>query len=177
MAFSASSSAFTNTSSSASAAFVLSHVPCPPQTVKRASGTITVTIRSRIYCRSVLIAMILSCAGQDTQNGLQRLSVPEGRYAPASRPVPTSQSPGPPGGACRPGVSDTTRSEYRRSGRESFLSEDPASRETESGPSSPPGWSPGPPSDRSIGSGWPNRSEEHTSELQSPLNLVCRLLL
>src|SRR5256885_8410810 len=26
-------------------------------------------------------------------------------------------------------------------------------------------------------SGWPCRSEEHTSELQSPCNLVCRLLL
>src|SRR6266446_10363552 len=26
-------------------------------------------------------------------------------------------------------------------------------------------------------SGWPLRSEEHTSELQSPCNLVCRLLL
>src|SRR5256885_10941341 len=25
--------------------------------------------------------------------------------------------------------------------------------------------------------GWPGRSEEHTSELQSPCNLVCRLLL
>src|SRR5438876_2039222 len=24
---------------------------------------------------------------------------------------------------------------------------------------------------------WPNRSEEHTSELQSPVHLVCRLLL
>src|SRR5258708_12942381 len=28
-----------------------------------------------------------------------------------------------------------------------------------------------------IGSGEPNRSEEHTSELQSPDHLVCRLLL
>src|SRR5256885_8589103 len=26
-------------------------------------------------------------------------------------------------------------------------------------------------------SAWPSRSEEHTSELQSPCNLVCRLLL
>src|SRR5690348_18366594 len=26
-------------------------------------------------------------------------------------------------------------------------------------------------------SGWPGRSEEHTSELQSPVHLVCRLLL
>src|SRR2546426_3963028 len=30
-------------------------------------------------------------------------------------------------------------------------------------------------SERSLG--WPTRSEEHTSELQSPCNLVCRLLL
>src|SRR6478735_274093 len=29
----------------------------------------------------------------------------------------------------------------------------------------------------SMGSGAPTRSEEHTSELQSPCNLVCRLLL
>src|SRR5256885_6904803 len=28
-----------------------------------------------------------------------------------------------------------------------------------------------------CGSEWPVRSEEHTSELQSPCNLVCRLLL
>src|SRR5256885_12318309 len=28
-----------------------------------------------------------------------------------------------------------------------------------------------------IGSIWAKRSEEHTSELQSPCNLVCRLLL
>src|SRR5256885_14822740 len=28
-----------------------------------------------------------------------------------------------------------------------------------------------------IAAGKPNRSEEHTSELQSPCNLVCRLLL
>src|SRR5260370_31893563 len=28
-----------------------------------------------------------------------------------------------------------------------------------------------------AGVGWPHRSEEHTSELQSHLNLVCRLLL
>src|SRR2546426_4530697 len=28
-----------------------------------------------------------------------------------------------------------------------------------------------------IGEGWDVRSEEHTSELQSPCNLVCRLLL
>src|ERR1022692_3316581 len=28
-----------------------------------------------------------------------------------------------------------------------------------------------------IGDGWAIRSEEHTSELQSPCNLVCRLLL
>src|SRR5256885_7962044 len=27
------------------------------------------------------------------------------------------------------------------------------------------------------GADWPDRSEEHTSELQSPCNLVCRLLL
>src|SRR2546426_8989736 len=30
---------------------------------------------------------------------------------------------------------------------------------------------------RSLSSSWPGRSEEHTSELQSPCNLVCRLLL
>src|SRR5256885_12218619 len=29
----------------------------------------------------------------------------------------------------------------------------------------------------SVGMGFQNRSEEHTSELQSPCNLVCRLLL
>src|SRR5256885_10981829 len=29
----------------------------------------------------------------------------------------------------------------------------------------------------SCGSDWDERSEEHTSELQSPCNLVCRLLL
>src|SRR5205807_6793941 len=29
----------------------------------------------------------------------------------------------------------------------------------------------------SLGLPWPSRSEEHTSELQSPCNLVCRLLL
>src|SRR2546426_7419258 len=28
-----------------------------------------------------------------------------------------------------------------------------------------------------LASTWPDRSEEHTSELQSPCNLVCRLLL
>src|SRR5205807_9485956 len=28
-----------------------------------------------------------------------------------------------------------------------------------------------------FGNRWPTRSEEHTSELQSPCNLVCRLLL
>src|SRR5260370_9969531 len=28
-----------------------------------------------------------------------------------------------------------------------------------------------------VGDGWDSRSEEHTSELQSHLNLVCRLLL
>src|SRR4029077_21291174 len=28
-----------------------------------------------------------------------------------------------------------------------------------------------------IAAAWPSRSEEHTSELQSHLNLVCRLLL
>src|SRR5205807_4996003 len=28
-----------------------------------------------------------------------------------------------------------------------------------------------------VGSEWKTRSEEHTSELQSPCNLVCRLLL
>src|SRR2546430_9946561 len=28
-----------------------------------------------------------------------------------------------------------------------------------------------------MGRGWPERSEEHTSELQSQSNLVCRLLL
>src|SRR5205807_8807898 len=32
-------------------------------------------------------------------------------------------------------------------------------------------------SDERERSSWPRRSEEHTSELQSPCNLVCRLLL
>src|SRR5205807_5341303 len=32
-------------------------------------------------------------------------------------------------------------------------------------------------SQRSIGGGQVDRSEEHTSELQSPCNIVCRLLL
>src|ERR1039457_7409793 len=40
---------------------------------------------------------------------------------------------------------------------------------------STPGWSSDAPAGRS-GPG-PRRSEEHTSELQSPCNLVCRLLL
>src|SRR5256885_3009969 len=31
--------------------------------------------------------------------------------------------------------------------------------------------------DRRRRNGWAERSEEHTSELQSPCNLVCRLLL
>src|SRR2546426_6364029 len=31
--------------------------------------------------------------------------------------------------------------------------------------------------DRLMRRVWPDRSEEHTSELQSPCNLVCRLLL
>src|SRR5256885_4747705 len=31
--------------------------------------------------------------------------------------------------------------------------------------------------ERVLQSGWKDRSEEHTSELQSPCNLVCRLLL
>src|SRR5256885_10785940 len=31
--------------------------------------------------------------------------------------------------------------------------------------------------DRDLSAGRPDRSEEHTSELQSPCNLVCRLLL
>src|SRR5205807_9575298 len=37
----------------------------------------------------------------------------------------------------------------------------------------------GPPGhrDRRVGAPFPSRSEEHTSELQSPCNLVCRLLL
>src|SRR2546426_3510585 len=43
-------------------------------------------------------------------------------------------------------------------------------RETRSAPSWPPA---PPPSSRAR----PSRSEEHTSELQSPCNLVCRLLL
>src|ERR1039457_4015556 len=38
-------------------------------------------------------------------------------------------------------------------------------------------FSPGPPSRRPGEARAPNRSEEHTSELQSPCNLVCRLLL
>src|SRR5260370_16956026 len=36
---------------------------------------------------------------------------------------------------------------------------------------------PPPPSRASVGDGGTGRSEEHTSELQSHLNLVCRLLL
>src|SRR5256885_11978486 len=36
---------------------------------------------------------------------------------------------------------------------------------------------PGAGGSRVIGQGRPARSEEHTSELQSPCNLVCRLLL
>src|SRR5258708_20231320 len=41
-------------------------------------------------------------------------------------------------------------------------------------------WSPrcpGPPSSRRQARRWSQRSEEHTSELQSPDHLVCRLLL
>src|SRR5256886_9902533 len=39
-------------------------------------------------------------------------------------------------------------------------------------------WGPGGgPVDRPARSHWPDRSEEHTSELQSQSNLVCRLLL
>src|SRR5256885_5425252 len=40
-----------------------------------------------------------------------------------------------------------------------------------------PGASPEPARDRRGGSHGAARSEEHTSELQSPCNLVCRLLL
>src|SRR5256885_12721557 len=44
-------------------------------------------------------------------------------------------------------------------------------------PRSPaPGWNPPTPATRSTPAA-PRRSEEHTSELQSPCNLVCRLLL
>src|SRR5256885_3591571 len=35
----------------------------------------------------------------------------------------------------------------------------------------------GPPAGRGVLAGHDHRSEEHTSELQSPCNLVCRLLL
>src|SRR5260370_29467770 len=39
------------------------------------------------------------------------------------------------------------------------------------------GYAPGPSSDYYMDRLWISRSEEHTSELQSHLNLVCRLLL
>src|SRR5258706_9568187 len=44
------------------------------------------------------------------------------------------------------------------------------------GPVAPPGW-PGLPAAAAPGPAGPGRSEEHTSELQSLTNLVCRLLL
>src|SRR5690348_17650614 len=45
------------------------------------------------------------------------------------------------------------------------------------GATSGPGPSSSPPVSPTASSAWPARSEEHTSERQSPVHLVCRLLL